>query len=151
MLTTCIELVMYLEINFFLYIVKEINSVFYPKMCIVLFFQDWKKTPQVETHCWKVTGPSLKIIIESNRIQESRRMRMLLLLLYDVSYHKTKNNNWGYIDGGPLMTQWLNVLKLLRFDGFTAVTMKNPVFWDTEIQFIPHRGHITSPLQRLAS
>jgi hypothetical protein len=26
-----------------------------------------------------------------------------------------------------------------RFEVFTAVTMKNGVFWDIETQFIPHR------------
>jgi hypothetical protein len=25
--------------------------------------------------------------------------------------------------------------------------MKNAVFWDIEIQFVPHKKHITSPLQ----
>jgi hypothetical protein len=25
--------------------------------------------------------------------------------------------------------------------------MKNAVFWDIKTQFIPHRGHITTPLQ----
>jgi hypothetical protein len=39
----------------------------------------------------------------------------------------------------------------VRFEVFTAVTMKNAVFWDIETQFIPHRRHITSPLQRSAS
>jgi hypothetical protein len=34
-----------------------------------------------------------------------------------------------------------------RFEVFTAVTMKNDVFWDIKTQFIPHRRHITSPLQ----
>jgi hypothetical protein len=28
--------------------------------------------------------------------------------------------------------------------------MKNVVFWDIETQFVLHRRHITSPLQRLA-
>jgi hypothetical protein len=28
-----------------------------------------------------------------------------------------------------------------------AVTMKNVVFWDIKTQFVPHRRHITSPLQ----
>jgi hypothetical protein len=28
--------------------------------------------------------------------------------------------------------------------------MKNAVFWDIRTQFIPHRKHITSPLQSLA-
>jgi hypothetical protein len=35
----------------------------------------------------------------------------------------------------------------LRFEIFTAVTLKNAVFWDIKTQFIPHRKHITSPLQ----
>jgi hypothetical protein len=34
---------------------------------------------------------------------------------------------------------------------FTAVTMKKVVFWEIKIQFIPHRSHITSPLQSPAS
>jgi hypothetical protein len=34
---------------------------------------------------------------------------------------------------------------IVKFDVFTAVTMKNAVFWDIETQFVPHRRHITSP------
>jgi hypothetical protein len=34
----------------------------------------------------------------------------------------------------------------VRFDVFTAVTMKNVVFWDIKTQFVLHRRHITSPL-----
>jgi hypothetical protein len=34
---------------------------------------------------------------------------------------------------------------------FTAVTMKNGVFWDIKTQFVLHRRHITSPLQNAAS
>jgi hypothetical protein len=30
---------------------------------------------------------------------------------------------------------------------FSAVTMKNGVFWDIKPQFVPHKKHITSPLQ----
>jgi hypothetical protein len=37
------------------------------------------------------------------------------------------------------------VSKESRFEVFTLVTMKNAVFWD-----VPHRKHITSPLQSLA-
>jgi hypothetical protein len=36
-------------------------------------------------------------------------------------------------------------------DVLTAVTMKNAVFWDIKTQFVPHRRHITSPLQIPAS
>jgi hypothetical protein len=39
----------------------------------------------------------------------------------------------------------------VRFEVFTAVTMKNVVFWDIKPQFVLHRRHITSPLQRPAS
>jgi hypothetical protein len=35
----------------------------------------------------------------------------------------------------------------VRFEVFTAVTMKNVVFWDIKTQFVLHRGHITSPLE----
>jgi hypothetical protein len=34
-----------------------------------------------------------------------------------------------------------------RFEVFTAVIMKDAVFWDIRTQFVPHRRHITSPLQ----
>jgi hypothetical protein len=30
----------------------------------------------------------------------------------------------------------------MRFEVFTAVTMKNAVVWDIKTQFIPHRRHI---------
>jgi hypothetical protein len=33
---------------------------------------------------------------------------------------------------------------LLRSDGFTAVTMKNVVFWDIITQFVPHSRHYVS-------
>jgi hypothetical protein len=33
----------------------------------------------------------------------------------------------------------------------TFYRMKNVVFWDIKTQFVPHRRHITSPLQSLAS
>jgi hypothetical protein len=33
---------------------------------------------------------------------------------------------------------------MLRFEIFTAVTMKNAIFWDIETQFVPHRKHNVS-------
>jgi hypothetical protein len=36
-------------------------------------------------------------------------------------------------------------------DVFTAVTMKNAVYWDMKTQFVLHRRHIPSPLESLAS
>jgi hypothetical protein len=38
-------------------------------------------------------------------------------------------------------------LMLCKIEVFTAVTMKNVVFWDIKTRFVPHRRHITSPLQ----
>jgi hypothetical protein len=38
----------------------------------------------------------------------------------------------------------------VRSEVFTAVTMNNVVFWGIETQFVPHRRHITSPLQSSA-
>jgi hypothetical protein len=35
----------------------------------------------------------------------------------------------------------------VRFEVLMAVAMKNAVFWDIRTQFVPHRRHITSPLQ----
>jgi hypothetical protein len=39
----------------------------------------------------------------------------------------------------------------VRFEVFTAVTKNNVVFWDIKPEFVLHRRHITSPLQRPAS
>jgi hypothetical protein len=44
----------------------------------------------------------------------------------------------------------LNSGSFVRFEVFTAVTMKKIVFWDIKKQFVLYRGHITSPLQRPA-
>jgi hypothetical protein len=39
---------------------------------------------------------------------------------------------------------------LVRLEASAAVTMKNVVFCDIRFQFVPHRRHITSPLQNPA-
>jgi hypothetical protein len=39
----------------------------------------------------------------------------------------------------------------VRSEVFTAVAVKIVVYWDIKTQFIPHRRHITSSLQRPAS
>jgi hypothetical protein len=49
----------------------------------------------------------------------------------------------------PLSSNY--VRRYVRFEVFTAVTMKNGVFWDMKTQFVLHRRHITSPLQISAS
>jgi hypothetical protein len=35
----------------------------------------------------------------------------------------------------------------VRFEVFTAVTMKNAIYCDIKTQFVPHRRHIKTPLQ----
>jgi hypothetical protein len=44
----------------------------------------------------------------------------------------------------------MSIFADVRFEVFTAVTMKNVVFWDMKPQFVLHRRHITS-LQTPAS
>jgi hypothetical protein len=34
----------------------------------------------------------------------------------------------------------------VRFEVFTAVTVKNGVSWDIQTQYLSHRRHITSPI-----
>jgi hypothetical protein len=43
------------------------------------------------------------------------------------------------------------VTEYVRFAVFMAVAMKNGVFWDIKNEFVPHRRHITFPLQSPAS
>jgi hypothetical protein len=47
--------------------------------------------------------------------------------------------------GDSLLAEGINLS--VRFGVFTAVTMKNVVFWDIKTQFLFHRRHITSPLE----
>jgi hypothetical protein len=41
-------------------------------------------------------------------------------------------------------------LHCIRFEVFTAETMKDVAFWDIKPWFVLHRRHITSPLQTTA-
>jgi hypothetical protein len=61
--------------------------------------------------------------------------------------------NYTVVLVGPLnlKVQLKTLQCYVRFDVFTAVTMKNVVFWDIKPQFILHRRHITSPLQSPSS
>jgi hypothetical protein len=49
------------------------------------------------------------------------------------------------------MNRYIKYLDNVRFEVFTAVAMKNVVFWDIKTQFILHREHITFLLQSPAS
>jgi hypothetical protein len=35
-------------------------------------------------------------------------------------------------------------LYVVRFEVFTAMAMKNAVFWDIETQFVPHRRYVSA-------
>jgi hypothetical protein len=39
---------------------------------------------------------------------------------------------------------------VVRFEVFTAITIKNASFWGIQTQFIPHMKHVASPLQSTA-
>jgi hypothetical protein len=46
---------------------------------------------------------------------------------------------------------WRSILMYVRFEVFTAVTVKNAVLWDIKPQFILQRRHIASLLQSPSS
>jgi hypothetical protein len=50
---------------------------------------------------------------------------------------------WYLIVG---IAEGLEIFSFVRFEVFTAVTMKNATYWDIKTHFVPHRRHITSPL-----
>jgi hypothetical protein len=57
------------------------------------------------------------------------------------NYHFQKTNIPNNI------TESVDTIQFVEFEVLTAVTTKNILFWDIKIQFVPHRRHITSPLQ----
>jgi hypothetical protein len=57
-----------------------------------------------------------------------------------------------YLTGNTLLLHYrIQPVCYVRFEVFTAVAMKNVVFWDIKLQFVLHRRHITSSLQSTAS
>jgi hypothetical protein len=52
-----------------------------------------------------------------------------------------------YLSGTPQSTPFKQLFAYVRFEVFTAMTMKSVVLWDIKTQFVLHRRHITSPLQ----
>jgi hypothetical protein len=54
----------------------------------------------------------------------------------------------GQRGGSPTVVEIKSVG--VRFEVFTAVTVKNVAFWDIRTQFVSHRRHITNPLQSSA-
>jgi hypothetical protein len=63
------------------------------------------------------------------------------------------NETWHLIKLYVMEKQQLgkHLMHYVRFEVFTAVTMKNVIFWDIKTQFVLQRRRITSPLQSPAS
>jgi hypothetical protein len=77
------------------------------------------------------------------------------VLFRQVGNTRIHMNFWyGYdtlLHSGGTDSQEMKQTSEERFDVFTAVTMKNAVFWVIKTQFVPHRKHIKYPLQGPAS
>jgi hypothetical protein len=61
---------------------------------------------------------------------------------HDYLRYGSYNAHWRVFRGNDIgnWEHWV------RFEVFTAVTMKNALFWDIATQFVSQREHITSPL-----
>jgi hypothetical protein len=68
-----------------------------------------------------------------------------------TEFSGVKTVRYWACSGAPVLPNHLCASGIVRFEVFTAVTMKNVVFWDIKPQFVLHRRHITSPLQSTAS
>jgi hypothetical protein len=53
----------------------------------------------------------------------------------------------SYLTGDTLSIRYRAQPDNAMFKVFTAVTMKNAVFWDIRTHFEPHSRHIKSPLE----
>jgi hypothetical protein len=79
----------------------------------------------------------------------------MALLKMKHDFGKVRNGTPNYrSDATNLECEYVNCrgvnLNVVRFEVFTAVTAKNSVFCDIRTTFLPHRKHITSPLQNPA-
>jgi hypothetical protein len=62
---------------------------------------------------------------------------------------RTSSDPRTHEDSSPVegLTCQKQAQSVVKFEVFTALTMKNGVFWDIKTQFVPNRRHITSLLQ----
>jgi hypothetical protein len=79
---------------------------------------------------------------------------MILMLSADADNEFVSESRFGM--NSSQLLPWASIYKtgvqldsvtIVRSEVFTAVTMKNAVFWYTETQFVSHRKHILSLLQ----
>jgi hypothetical protein len=87
-------------------------------------------------------------------IEVDPKRRLTLNALEGAILKKIFFQNWclrrTYCDFGGVRRFRQSESVVVRFEVFTAVTMKNVVFWDIKTRFIPHRRHITLMLQSSA-
>jgi hypothetical protein len=76
-----------------------------------------------------------KYAVSLHIVKRSRVYIYIYIYIYNLRSRLIRKQNSYYV----------------RFEVFTAVTMKNVVFWDIRTKFVLHRRHITSPLQSTAS
>jgi hypothetical protein len=72
------------------------------------------------------------------------------IIFISVTAECTSSNTRTHFNVTMTMKNGQQITDYVRFEIFTAVTMKNAVFSDIKTQVVPYRKHITSPLQRSA-
>jgi hypothetical protein len=78
------------------------------------------------------------------KLQDTKQHILFAAITLVRSEVSSEPTNWGVSIGRKLNNDYVG------FEVFATVTMKNVVFWDINTQFILHRRHITSLLQRPA-
>jgi hypothetical protein len=88
------------------------------------------------SHCNRREGCGSATYFHSNKHPTLFTSRRIFMSCYDLGMESDYFPKQHYLYVG--------------FEVFTAVTMKNVAFWDIKTEFVPHKRHITSPLQRPA-
>jgi hypothetical protein len=100
-----------------------------------------------ETRVWEDLI-SEELVFTSEVMQQSLPIRSR-----SFRYFRTRHKHFITEDDSTIekwATFWMN-LSILRFEVFTAVTMKNAFSLNIKTQFVPHTRHITSLQQSPAS
>jgi hypothetical protein len=77
----------------------------------------------------------------------SRRWAIKIVVFWDIVFWDIKTQFVPHRRQITSPLQFPAGKSYVRFEVFTAVTVKNAIFWDIETQFVRHRRHITFPLQ----
>jgi hypothetical protein len=105
--------------------------------CLIERTRNWSVTAAI----WRQAGigrmdshvvPAVILKVASSRLREANKV-LPAALGRDV--YSATNRHY-----------YLKHKNYVRFEVFTAGTMRNAVFWDIKSHFVPHGRHITSPL-----